>query len=226
MAGSEIFKHTFDRVADSGMRNLEVQMIVNGRKKHFIASRIVIAVSAVILALILTNIISYAANGEAWITGVWKHAFVNNPNTGKDDMDQYTFEGDGYYIQVQHASVYDTEGNFAGSAGGGVINGVDVINDNDSLYLTFGSNKFDLTDQIKEKGYALLKISISDRVMVCVVTLHEIHSATGENETNSIYLPYFYDYDYVLNNEYDVIGSDGFISKEDIAAAPVYYADK
>lgn len=183
--------------------------------------KISVIVAAIIFVFALSNGITYAANGEAWISSVWNHTFVHNPNSGKDDGDEYTFEGDGYSIQIQQLPMYDEAGKYVGGGYGLATKGVDIIVENDNYILTFGDNRFDISDQIKEKEYAFLKIFISDRLTVCVV--EQIRE--GSLETSKIvYLPAFYDYDFEIQKPMDIFTHCGIITPEEIEAAPLYYA--
>ena len=221
MTNREYYKKTFDHVACSGMKELEVQTIMEKGKRYMTAARkAAVIAAAVVLVFALSNGITYAANGQPWIVGLWNHTFVYNPNTGEDDMNQYTYEGDGYSIQIQQAAVYGEDGKLAEFSGGGGSEGVKIIDENNSILLTFGDNSFDITDQINEKGYAFLKISVSDRLIVFLVE----PMVPEPSDNNIVYFPMFYDYDIFVNNSPGVPTINGFINSEEIKAAPLYYA--
>ena len=188
-------------------------------KGHMISTKkISVIVAAIIFVFALSNGITYAANGEAWISSVWNHAFIHNPNSGKDDGDMYTFEGNGYSIQIQQLPKLDEEGKIVAWGAGTATQGVDIIIEDDNIILTFGDNRFDISDQIREKEYAFLKVSVSDRIMVCVV-----EQLTEKPKSEIIYTPGFYDYDFIKQTA-GINVHCGAITLEEIESAPLYYA--
>ena len=142
---------------------------------------------------------------------------MHNPNSGKDDGDYYTFEGNGYSIQIQQLPLYDEEGRIVSAGYGTATQGVDISINNNNIVLSFGDNKFDIGDQIRKKEYAFLKISISDRIMVCVV-----EQSREEPTYEIVYLPTFYDYDFAI--QLGIYTRYERITPEEIEAAPLYYA--
>ena len=233
MTEQEKYRAAFDQIPEYGMRPLDAEQIMNaGKRKNMTPIRkTAVIAAAVILCFGISNGITYAASGNAWIVGVWQHMTERGSFNGSaytEDTSVYT--GNGFKLQI--VTIQNDEDDRP--LGFGIVTeGVALEQRSGSFFLCFGENEIDLTDQIgcyekdEMSTAAVAKIDLNGRLIVAhVVDNREYLQYLKEKEPNAAsnqpeYMTEFYEYEAFIKSIAPHIGKQ---FADVLENAEVFYA--
>lgn len=146
---------------------------------------------------------------------LWTHVSGTSTIEGEEyQTDTMTYEGNGYTIGIE--SAYLADGNSVMDASiltSDGSEGIDVVEEGDSVYLVFGENRIDVTEQLQQYGWAVGKIALGEEIIV-----YELFDLRNREDIQGIARG-FYQYNEFVNS---VLNEQ---ERTVLDASPIYYAE-